>query len=769
MDSIREIEKIREEIEKLKNSLATPEEQNELLLEKDRLQREIPSLEQTLSELEKDSELKYVELDDKEELDYLIFNKEFEYNTLTAEIATLDMNINTLNLEGDGYNQVPELVSRKEELQSKLNDTKESLLNDLETLIKDTQSKINSIETMQTSLKDRNTYNTQMLSEEELQKQLSELEKQKEPLLKLIENQKEIYDNIANNNISKIEFDENLKDLFEIRNTHKRINSLEAEIESLRISKEQEKTFNPGLVSEEELSKYDRKIEELQKEIEKNNSKLTEIINKKVSSIDGEINTLKSNKEQLELYTPGMTSNEDIEKINKQIEELERKQKKFKGLLPKGIETYKWDKNLTDSQKEELWGKGILPGTKEYEDKLVELNIISDKRKANEIRKKINEGHQRIDYIESSKSNNQRLAELQKIEKSYVDAIEEISNEVINNIQIDDNMTEEEINKIIRDNIDNITKTNKDVENFKLWSNEGKLTEEAKEDIEKAVKEKLEKNKEKETDPEIIDPIEPETPEVEEEKPEELIDEPDDEITIEPQKDGKLWLKALSGAAGFAAGVGLNVAVSAVPLLGGVITVYAAARTIYNVAKLVNNITTKLNKNQELAMITEIKNKIPEPVKKACKAIFEKPKNPYAKWFVNGMSIGYLADRVFNIHEGLTAKADTISNTEPITNDISGQSAPGNLETIPNLAEINIGDSVDLSSITHGYASSFGEGFTSLDTTRGVGAIFDTTNMVNGKLWYHFLQPNGEGYAWFPKEVIDEALKQGVSVGRGIH
>lgn len=223
---------------------------------------------------------------------------------------------------------------------------------------------------------------------------------------------------------------------------------------------------------------------------------------------------------------------------------------------------------------------------------------------------------------------------------------------------------------------------------------------------------------------------------------------------------GKKWRKALAGAAGFAAGVGLNVVAGSVPVVGAALTVYAAGRTLYNTAKLVNNISTKLNNGEKPKVISGIEKKIPESVKKACIAIFEKPKteNEYAKWFVNGMSIGYLTDKVFDISGHIGRAFDTpdaiVSDSTPVPTSTTTQP----VTPIDNPTNtINIGDSIDISNAEYGYVNSLGDGYTHLVDLDGLGKVDQIVN-VNGQNMYSILQPNGQGYAWFTEDQVNEMI-----------
>lgn len=91
-----------------------------------------------------------------------------------------------------------------------------------------------------------------------------------------------------------------------------------------------------------------------------------------------------------------------------------------------------------------------------------------------------------------------------------------------------------------------------------------------------------------------------------------------------------------------------------------------------------------------------------------------------------------------------------------------GGGDPAGEEFVENATEFINGQTYDLSEIAKGYAASGLESDEAvrLITSAGKNAVYDrsvTDSM--GKVWCHFKQANGKGYAWFPKEVVDEILQ----------
>ena len=71
---------------------------------------------------------------------------------------------------------------------------------------------------------------------------------------------------------------------------------------------------------------------------------------------------------------------------------------------------------------------------------------------------------------------------------------------------------------------------------------------------------------------------------------------------------------------------------------------------------------------------------------------------------------------------------------------------------------------MDISEIEYGYAGP-GQSAVHLLNNRGINAVVDKSRVINGQTWVHFKQANGAGYAWFPKEEVEEMLTS-VSSGR---
>lgn len=358
------------------------------------------------------------------------------------------------------------------------------------------------------------------------------------------------------------------------------------------------------------------------------------------------------------------------------------------------------------------------------------------------------------------------LDKLKDIYQSYISAFEDISNSISKAIAKDQSFEnlnsrgkERKVNQMIDGNL-NLYDA---VKNFDRWDNPEQLKMDLKNDIYKKI---LDPKKEKGT-------------------------------VKNNGKDINKWQKALIGSLGFVTGIGLNVALKSHPVLGAVATVYTLGRTVYNASKLTCSISTKINKGNEPKIISKIKSIIPVKVQNIAKTVFEKPSNPYFRCFVNGLSLGYTTANIYQrfatpqpdttvtvvdddklttptvdtptpdttvTPTPVVTEAPKVSTPDPVVTTTSVPSTP----VVPDVSNVtpsfNTGDVMDISGLEYGYAGP-GQPAVHLLNNRGVNAVFDKTNVINGQTWVHFKQANGAGYAWFPKEEVEEMFAN-VSSGR---
>ncbi len=448
-----------------------------------------------------------------------------------------------------------------------------------------------------------------------------------------------------------------------------------------------------------------------------------------------------------------------INKFNSQV--IPTLEKKFKVDISnddvyKNLADWDYPSKLVEELSEDILATSNLEGLREIEKIEHYIQVYKSEKKDTKIKK--------------------RLDELKDIQASYLAAKKDISTAVRKSIQQNEafeNLNDKGKEKKIVQLIDGNLNLYAAIRNFEHWDNPEKLKEELKEDIYKEV-------------------LKPKKRKIE-----------------NKGKDVSKWKKAMIGSLGFVTGIGLNVALKAHPVLGTVASAYTLSRTIYNAGKLTCSISTKINKGNEPKIISGIKHIIPKKVKNIAKAIFERPKNPYFRSFVNGLSLGYTTANIYQ--KFMVPKPDTtvtvvdqdkltspstpketnaptmttdtpkvsptpkISNAVNQTPTVTTPSTPSVTSVTPasdivstasntNIPSFESGTVMDISSLEYGYAGP-GQSAVHLLNNRGVNAVFDKTNVINGQTWVHFKQANGAGYAWFPKEQVEEMLEN-ISSGR---
>lgn len=440
--------------------------------------------------------------------------------------------------------------------------------------------------------------------------------------------------------------------------------------------------------------------------------------------------------------------------LDKKFTKDKLKTDKYKNLLA-------WDNvsKLVDELKEDIIKNSNLEGISEIKKIETYIRFYEDELEKNE-------------STETEIQNMQtELDKLINVYQSYADAKDDISHSIRKAIDKDEsfeNLNARGKKRKLEQLIDGNLKLYDAVKNFERWDNPKKLKDELKNDIQK----------------EALTPK---------------------KVVVENKgKDINKWKKALVGGLGFAAGIGLEIVLKTNPVLGTVATAYTLARTVYNASKLTCSISTKINKENEPKIISGIKSVIPAKVQNIAKTIFEKPNNPYFRSFVNGLSLGYTSANIYQRfiapqpdttvtvidEDKLTAPTPTetptptpsASVTEAVTTTPKITTTPtATVTTTPvasttpsvpdvsNVSSVNIptfktGNVMDISGLEYGYAGP-GQPAVHLLNNRGVNAVFDKTNVINGQTWVHFKQANGAGYAWFPKEEVEEMLTS-ISSGR---
>lgn len=265
------------------------------------------------------------------------------------------------------------------------------------------------------------------------------------------------------------------------------------------------------------------------------------------------------------------------------------------------------------------------------------------------------------------------------------------------------------------------------------------------------------------------------------------------EIPEDDEEEKKDWKALLGSIAIFTGGFATGMALSCVP---GVGTIRMAMATAKLGVSAVNFVSEKLGHGKIINIsqrIEQLKNskfankhpKIAAGVEKAYDILTSKEFN----LFVNGVSAGYITGNVIEMVTGKTVLENIKSAVNP--NETPGPDAFSGVDgengtlaentngttpdpkppvTSTETPEIPIdlapvqGQTYDLSEIAKGYVASGNKDAVNLITSAGKDAVFDrAVTAGDGQIWYHFKQANGLGYAWFPKDVVDEVIEKSIS------
>lgn len=256
------------------------------------------------------------------------------------------------------------------------------------------------------------------------------------------------------------------------------------------------------------------------------------------------------------------------------------------------------------------------------------------------------------------------------------------------------------------------------------------------------------------------------------------------EIPEDDEEEKKDWKALLGSIAIFTGGFATGMALSCVPGIG---TIRMAMATAKLGVSAVNFVSEKLGHGKIINIsqkIEQLKNskfakkhpKIAAGVDKAYEVLTSKEFN----LFVNGVSAGYITGNVIEMVTGKTVLENIKSTLKPEETVIdtpsqnfnqSGSSEPSAPETttqVPTDIPADLtpvqGQTYDLSEIAKGYVASGNKDAVNLITSAGKDAVFDrAVTASDGSIWYHFKQANGLGYAWFPKDVVEEVIGKSMS------
>lgn len=270
-------------------------------------------------------------------------------------------------------------------------------------------------------------------------------------------------------------------------------------------------------------------------------------------------------------------------------------------------------------------------------------------------------------------------------------------------------------------------------------------------------------------------------------------DNPEGHDDGDDEEEKKDWKALLGSVAIFTGGFATGLALSCVP---GVGTIRMAMATAKLGVSAVNFVSEKLGHGKIINIsqkIEQLKNskfakkhpKIAAGVDKAYEVLTSKEFN----LFVNGVSAGYITGNVIEMVTGKTVLENIKSavkpnetpgpdafsgadgdngalaeNTNGTTPDPKPPVTPTETPEIPiDLTPVQ-GQTYDLSEIAKGYVASGNKDAVNLITSAGKDAVFDrAVTAGDGQIWYHFKQANGLGYAWFPKDVVEEVIEKSIS------
>lgn len=394
------------------------------------------------------------------------------------------------------------------------------------------------------------------------------------------------------------------------------------------------------------------------------------------------------------------TTLEDIKKIRKEVLEYQLK------IIEKEI-----TKTTDETKLQEL--------KKEYKEIEKKLNKKSSKIDNKELQNKIKEKEEELELLKYSASSNKEL-------KEKATAYEKIRNDITKVIKTDEeflDLEENEQREIIEEGVKNHQAYEKIKDNQKLVN-----------ELNDEIYNNLTKGKDK------------------------------------PKKDEKKWYKSLAFWGGVAAGVGLSFVAQPVPaglIIGGsklALKVYdkitdkisIASKNPQDNGKIMTaivNFKTNLQKNHP---------KIAEKVSKVNQFL----KSPKLQLALNGVAVGYTAGRIGqSIYNSFNQPDTTTHKTQK--KDTNSKNSNDNVATdnvakdkASDIANLDKGDTVDLSGVDKGLVSSTSEHYRHL--LHGIGenkAIFDKAAFVDGKEMWHFITPDGDGYAWIPKEIAEQAIE----------
>lgn len=618
----------------------------------------------------------------------------------------------------------------------------------------------------------QNNFNVEEISKKEKKEELEEEKEEKREIVKINERISELEQELGLNDgktIEEIE-EEIRKNIGVIEG--KTVKELEQKIEELdkklqEISKndinnivEYNKVVNEKKKVKEELEERKKQgpfadktnedliedLEKIKQEIEDRKPKTIEELEAEIKEINEQIEAINNDPKghRIDIYTELREKRtkleEEIEKIKNQPEqapdEITEKLKAELEAIEKEIEKRSKNNPYVFISTEEL--EKELKELNEKKDKILEENGEElkgiDKTKYDSIVEKIIEIEKELNRRKMI-SNYEELKGLTQIRDAYA----KIQEEAINKFEEEKELSEEELDEAVNEFVNN----HELISELDKYEDAEKLKQQLKEDIKNNLKTKKIDKKE---------------------------------------QNKKLLLKGLAAVGGFVTGLGLScvpgvgtirMGIAATKLAVSGINFWSQKHPEGKIAKLRNATMEKINKIPGAPKIIEQVNKMRAKLKST-------PWN----CFINGVSAGYITGNLIELFTGETilehlqgdSKEIQIDNpikeTGDTGNNIPNDNVPTDeiisesIQTIdPSEIMLNQGEVVDISSILQGSTSPGGELVNIMEEV-GKEVQFDKiAQAADGKIYWHFKQMNGAGYAWIEASKVQEVLAKAASVG----
>lgn len=254
-------------------------------------------------------------------------------------------------------------------------------------------------------------------------------------------------------------------------------------------------------------------------------------------------------------------------------------------------------------------------------------------------------------------------------------------------------------------------------------------------------------------------------------------EEPTNDKWLESVKKISPWL---SGAAGVTLGALGSIAIHANPITQGL----SYARLAYSVAKLGNKVYSKHFLNGEPTPIDKWVNHKIDFVKENYPNIYDKVskinqllKKKETQWFLNGVSIGYIAGNALNLREkvnSLHQSKTSVTNTTHSPSDAStvtensakamnhtgveakavNRNVEATVNNTTNYDWLNTGDNIDLSKVEHGFTDSL----KAMQETNSTNLLTKYATAENGTYIKWLKLPDGTNFTGNVGELLQSGI-----------